>query len=474
MGRWDKNEVSQDFNKNLQRFFDGKMGSQELFGLGSVPAWLQRLGVPDSRSLTVSCERLTGGADNALLESLRNLPDLLQHPLAVFSGNTDHDMRVILDVEPKKHQYVCLKMYTKNSECIGSVRPIGSAAEMKILRLIQEDRSLYLDKMPLKNMCGRVGERLEQVGIYHVTDVYDKILDFDNYGKNKFDIDDYLSQVGPKRMPYTGSEAVDMYRKLSASGISYGNHMKEEVFKDAVGYFALDSSKQDKWKVFDFSSGILIEKTFDSMEAARNFALGFESEEYTRQMDATGGIHESEYIEGTHSQKKDEVREFYYQNLKELLNIALPVGSSLKFSELHLKYDSAVGKQNNDFSKVAHVPGGFVIEDKKGHAIGVEHLDKGSLPYLWGVCQVELAKQTIYERVTDSSKGFSNEQVNILNACSKGLTEKQKQELFNTCLLVSVDRFQKEGIYKEWFDDVREELQDLSKGVVRGEGLGRK
>ena len=392
MGRWDKNEVSQAFNKNLQRFFDGKMGSQELFSLGSVPAWLQRLGVPDSRSLTVSCERLTRGVSNALLESLRNLPDKLQHPLAVFSGNTDHDMRVILDVEPKKHQYVCLKMYTKNSECIGSVRPIGSAAEMKILRLIQEDRSLYLDKMPLKNMCGRVGERLEQVGIYHVSDVYDKILDFDNYGKNKFDIDDYLSQVGPKRIPYTGSEAVDMYRKLSASGIFYGNHMKEEVFKDAVGYFALDSSKQDKWKVFDFSSGTLIEKTFDSKEAARNFALGFESEDYARQVDAKKEHHESEYIEGI---ADDEYR-------------------------------------------------------------------------------FELAKQVIYSRVTSPLTCFSSDQNKILNLCSQNLDEKEKKEFFITVLDSLNNRFVKEKVYKEWIDDVKEELQDLSRGIVRGEGLGRK
>ena len=355
------------------------------------------------------------------------------------------------------------------NECIKSVRHIGSAAEMKILRLIQEDRSLYLDKMPLKNMCGRVGERLEQVGIYHVTDVYDKILDFDNYGKNKFDIDDYISQVGPKRMPYTGSEAVDMYRKLSASGISYGNHMKEEVFKGAVGYFALDSSKKDLWKAFDYSSGKLVEKTFDSKEAARDFALGFESEDYARQMDATGGIHESEYIEGNFHTSK----ELFLRNLNELLNIALPMGSSLCFKELHLKYSTAIGVQDNDFSKVAHVPGGFVIEDKKGYAIGIEHLTKGSLPYLLGTCQAELVKNVIYDRVINPLNSFTNQQVKILKNCTDLYTEDQKKNFFDSSLNALSDRFTKEKVYKEWIDDVREELQDLSKGIVRGEGLGR-
>jgi len=471
MGRWDHdNDVSKVFNQNLQRYFDDKMSGQELFNLGSVPVWLQRLGIPDGRSLTVSCERLTRGASNALLESLRNLPDKLQRPLAVFSGQTDHDMRVILDVEPKKHQYVCLKMYTKNSECIGSVRPIGSAAEMKILRLIQEDRSLYLDKVALKSLCGRVGDNYEHFGLYHVSDVYDKILDFDNFGKNKLDIDDYLSQVGPRCIPYTGSEAVDMYRKLSASGVSYGSHMKEQVFKDAVGYFALDSSKKDKWKVFDFSSGTLIEKIFDNMEAARNFALGFEGEEYTRQVDAKGGYHESEYIEGIINNSK----ELYLKNLKELLELALPVGRSLLFDTLNLKYTTSVGEYEKDFSKVAHVPGGFVIEDKKGRAIGIEHLTKKSLPYLLGTCQCELSKRMIYDRVNSSLTQFTDDQKNILELCTKGCNEKEKKDFFVSSLNQLSDRFIKEKIYKEWIDDVREELQDLSKGIVRGEGLGRK
>ena len=477
MGRWDKeSDVSKAFNKQLQSVIDGRIDEKDVLRLGAPPGYLVDLGISAHEPLVMSSARFSEHVDISLFEALKNLPDMLQHPLAVFSGRHSGDMRVILDVEPKKHRYASVALDTTFEHFpMRYIHEIRNAAEFKILRLIQEDRSLYLDKAPLKQMVQRVGERFEHFGLYHVSDVYDKILDFDNCRKNMMDIDDYLSQVGAGRQPFVGEEARSVYEKLSTPDLSFGNRMKETVFKDAVGYFR--DAKSDgsvKWKAFDFTTGKLVTEEFNTKAAARNYALGFESAEYAHEVDTGGQHHESEYIEGTVQKADDKAARL--KRLTDFLEHVLPVqGHQLDFKDGHIrvKYHTAIGVQDKWIKSLHHVNGGFVMVGEDDSAVGIEHLASGSMQKVFDHARFDFARDTIFVRITGPCSHFIKEELENLDVCTKDMSPEDKRQFFTDCLDGLSERFNKEHIYPEWVDDVREELQDLSKGIVRSEGLKR-
>ena len=88
------------------------------------------------------------------------------------------------------------------------------------------------------------------------------------------------------------------------------------------------------------------------------------------------------------------------------------------------------------------------------------------------------AIKAVIERAKDPSPHavFTDEQVKALNRFTTLYSEKtSKERIFNGLLQWMHDDFKKEGICKEWIDDVKEELTELAKGERRelSEGLRR-
>ena len=87
----------------------------------------------------------------------------------------------------------------------------------------------------------------------------------------------------------------------------------------------------------------------------------------------------------------------------------------------------------------------------------------------------QLARDTIFARTTGPCNHFIEEELESLKHCTEHISEPAKKQEF---LMIALDglakQFKAERTSSEWIDDVREELQDLSKGIFRGEGLGRK
>lgn len=88
------------------------------------------------------------------------------------------------------------------------------------------------------------------------------------------------------------------------------------------------------------------------------------------------------------------------------------------------------------------------------------------------------ARKAVLERAKDPSPhaAFTDEQVKALNRFTTLYSEdNSKESIFNGLLQRMHDDFKKEGICKEWIDDVKEELLELAKGERReiSEGLKR-
>ena len=88
------------------------------------------------------------------------------------------------------------------------------------------------------------------------------------------------------------------------------------------------------------------------------------------------------------------------------------------------------------------------------------------------------AIKAVIDRVKDPSPhaAFTDEQVKALNRFTTLYSEKNtKDNIFRGLLQWMNDDFKKEGVCKEWIDDVKEELMDLANGERRelSEGLSR-
>ena len=174
----------------------------------------------------------------------------------------------------------------------------------------------------------------------------------------------------------------------------------------------------------------------------------------------------------------EEIRAGHIVELKNFLEYALPqVGHSLDFKneDVRVKYISVVGEQSKELKNLAHINGGFVMTGKDGYAVGIEHLTNGSAIRLLQQSREQLARDTIFARTTGPCNHFIEEELESLKHCTEHISEPaKKQEFLMKALDGLAKQFKAERISSEWIDDVREELQDLSKGIVRGEGLGRK
>ena len=185
-----------------------------------------------------------------------------------------------------------------------------------------------------------------------------------------------------------------------------------------------------------------------------------------------------EQLEAHHNTVLEEIRAGHIVNLKNFLDYALPqVGHSLDFknANVRVKYISVAGEQSKELKNLAHVNGGFVMIGKDGYAVGIEHLTNGSAIRLLQQSREQLARDTIFARTTGPCNHFIEEELESLKHCTEHISEPaKKQEFLMKALDGLAKQFKAERTSSEWIDDVREELQDLSKGIFRGEGLGRK
>ena len=185
-----------------------------------------------------------------------------------------------------------------------------------------------------------------------------------------------------------------------------------------------------------------------------------------------------EQLEAHDNAVLEEIRAGHIVKLKNFLEYALPqVGHSLDFKneDVRVKYISVSGEQSKEIKNLSRVNGGFVMTGKDGYAIGIEHLTNGSAIRLLQQSREQLARDTIFARTTGPCNHFIEEELESLKHCTEDIQEPaKKQEFLMKALDGLAKQFKAERTSSEWIADVREELQDLSKGIVRGEGLGRK
>ena len=284
--------------------------------------------------------------------------------------------------------------------------------------------------------------------------------------KDEKKLGDMITKGVTNKLPYPADDIV-----IIDEGPMAGEYVRIHGWTDddpALLYSFTDVSVYFNDTTTHKAENIENEDGIDAYKDRKGFFM-IKSEDYVRAY---------EQVEAHDNAILEEIRAGHIVELKNFLEYALPqVGHSLDFKneDVRVKYISAAGEQSKELKNLAHINGGFVMTGKDGYAVGIEHLTNGSAIRLLQQSREQLARDTIFARTTGPCNHFIEEELESLKHCTKHISEPaKKQEFLMKALDGLAKQFKAERTSSEWIDDVREELQDLSKGIVRGEGLGRK
>ncbi len=338
MGRWNNDsQVSKTFDKELDQFTKGELAGNHVFDLGRMPGYLIGLGFKDSRFTHMSGEDLRHGIPEAVLPEMKGFAEHWRNPVAVFSGQTADDMRVILDIgsREKPHYLAVAIDRNYNSYPITAIREVTSSPELKIMKLVEQDRALWLDKERMMAIYTRQHLRGHQNGNINMNYAKTVIEHFRNPGEERvvFDIDDYLEQVGGRSLPYTGEPAKRLVDESLKNVVYNGWRVRYPVNIGTTGYYKdKNSVGKTVWTAFDNTAGDCYVEDFMTKEAARAYALKFEEADYAREVDARQEKHETEYMH-TEGKAEDDRSPFLSEVVISEDNISMKDVGTIAFDD---------------------------------------------------------------------------------------------------------------------------------------------
>ena len=155
-GEQDLEQVNRTFNEELEKFLAGGLSGGHAFNLGLPGAILRATGIP---ALPI---RMTGYQVTKRTESsnhpfppavLRNLPEALQSPVAVFTYGKSKDIRnIIVDIDYNgENILIGLIMNKRQSNLkINDIKGLFPKSTSNWLRWIADKKDLYLDRKKIQ------------------------------------------------------------------------------------------------------------------------------------------------------------------------------------------------------------------------------------------------------------------------------------------------------------------------------------
>ena len=151
-------EINDEFNRELEQQIDGKLKAGHIYQLGNPSDILLSTGIPNLPiELSASHLDLKSKSNNhpfALFE-VKNLPNALQNPIAVFRyGDAGKAQNIIVEIKHGDKDFlVGLHLnQRKDGLTVNSIRGLFPKDFHEWLNWIQQGKALYLDKEKIQNM----------------------------------------------------------------------------------------------------------------------------------------------------------------------------------------------------------------------------------------------------------------------------------------------------------------------------------
>ncbi|MDR1459039.1 MAG: hypothetical protein LBI60_02355, partial [Bacteroidales bacterium] len=152
--------VNETFNEELQQQIDGKLPKGHVYKLGNPGNILQSTGFPNlpiELNADILLRKATVYGHNFDLSEIKNLPEAIQNPLAVFSyGDKTKAQNILIEVESKDGKKFIVgvslnpNIKGKNIE-VNSVRNVFPKDTHEWINWINQGKGLYFDKEKVLN-----------------------------------------------------------------------------------------------------------------------------------------------------------------------------------------------------------------------------------------------------------------------------------------------------------------------------------
>ena len=194
-------EVNEQFNQELQQQIDGTLPNGHIYSLGNPSDILLSTGTPNL-PIELSSTRLAEKSDQRnhefAISDVKNLPEALQSPLAVFSyGDKSKAQNVIVELEKNGKKFVIglhLNQIRKGIE-VNSIRGLFPKNNAEWLNWINQNKALYLNKEKIQALIDKQRTNLADVE-YLDLDSTTKIVE--NFENPKLEENNYREGQGPQ------------------------------------------------------------------------------------------------------------------------------------------------------------------------------------------------------------------------------------------------------------------------------------
>ena len=176
--------ITQTFNSELERQIRGELPSDHIYQLGRPSDILLRSGIPNL-NIELSASRLKQKAESGnhpfSIGDIRNLPDALRNPIAIFAyGDRRKAQNIIVDIQNNGNDFlVGLTLnYNHDGINVNSIRGLFPKDTANWLNWIQQGKALYLDKERVQNRIAQQRTNSADVSYLDLNSIENIVRDF--------------------------------------------------------------------------------------------------------------------------------------------------------------------------------------------------------------------------------------------------------------------------------------------------------
>jgi hypothetical protein len=144
-------KINKQFNDDLQRQIDGKLPTNHIYNLGRPSEKLLSAGIPDL-DIIVHAAKLKAKSQQENhpfdLADMKNLPDRIQNPLAIFNSKHEGNFVILTELQQKDKNYVVALEGNKQQGkiFINGVRSVHPKKDISVVHWINDGYLKYADK----------------------------------------------------------------------------------------------------------------------------------------------------------------------------------------------------------------------------------------------------------------------------------------------------------------------------------------
>ena len=256
-------EVNEQFNEELQKQIDGTLPAGHIYQLGSPGEILLSTGIPNlpiQMSAKKLSDKATSYGHNFDLSEVKNLVNVLQHPLALFSyGDKNKAQNVIVSLQKDGNNFIIglsLNPSVGGHKLeINSIRNVFPKKNAEWLNWISQGKALYIDKEKVQNLIDQQRTILADVDYLDLDSAANILKDFENptiEGKNHTALSENILPTEPLRdRKAMRNEAAQLAEKLhtpiniveDANEITHPNKEIEARRRKAKGWYNVSTGE---------------------------------------------------------------------------------------------------------------------------------------------------------------------------------------------------------------------------------------